>query len=76
MTSGCMFFYSILSTSHRNTSIALSGMVIPCQSLWYLNIKSRLLGRQMYNAVEVMHAVIFTKGKKVIHNNYGCVYGR
>lgn len=28
---------------------------------------------QLYKAVEVMHAVIFTKGKRVMHNKYGCV---
>lgn len=28
---------------------------------------------QMYNAAEVMHAVIFTKGKRVMHHKYGCL---
>lgn len=30
---------------------------------------------QMHNAVEVTHAVIFTKSKGVMHNKYGCVQG-
>lgn len=38
-----VFLHSIWSTSHWNTHIAWSGMVIPHQTLWYLNIKSGLL---------------------------------
>lgn len=49
-------------------------MVIPHLTLGYLNIKSGLQGIQMCSAVQVMHEVIFTKGKRVMHEKYGCVW--
>lgn len=49
----------------------MCAIVIPCLTLRDLNIKSGLWGIQMCGAVQVMHALIFTKGKGVVRKKYG-----